>query len=105
MTKYIIGTFGALDTPLNPEAKGSRSMSAYLQKLTYEDIQNERNEILAASAEDIRALSGLVQSVLDDECLCVIGNESAIGGAKDLFMHIQALLGGGTKSETKDNGN
>lgn len=24
MTKYIIGTFGALDTPLNPEAKGSR---------------------------------------------------------------------------------
>ena len=39
MTKYIIGTFGALDTPLNPEAKGSRSMAAYLEHLTYEEIQ------------------------------------------------------------------
>ena len=41
MTKYIIGTFGALDTPLNPEAKGSRSMAAYLEHLTYEEIQKE----------------------------------------------------------------
>ena len=31
MTKYIIGTFSALDTPMNPEAKGSRSLSAYLE--------------------------------------------------------------------------
>ena len=35
MTKYIIGTFSALDTPMNPEAKGSRSLSAYLEGITY----------------------------------------------------------------------
>ena len=97
MTKYIIGTFGALDTPLNPEAKGSRSMAAYLDKLTCEDIQKERDEILSATVEDIRALSGLVQSVLDDGCLCVIGNESAVTAEKGLFMNIRALLGGGQK--------
>lgn len=97
MTKYIIGTFGALDTPLNPEAKGSRSMAAYLEKLTCEDIQKERDEILSATVEDIRALSGLVQSVLDDGCLCVIGNESAVTAEKGLFMNIRALLGGGQK--------
>ena len=34
MTKYIIGTFSALDTPMNPEAKGSRSLSAYLEGIT-----------------------------------------------------------------------
>ena len=39
MTKYIIGTFSALDTPMNPEAKGSRSLSAYLEGITYEQIQ------------------------------------------------------------------
>ena len=38
MTKYIIGTFSALDTPMNPEAKGSRSLSAYLEGITYEQI-------------------------------------------------------------------
>ena len=35
MTKYIIGTFSALDTPMNPETKGSRSLSAYLEGITY----------------------------------------------------------------------
>lgn len=91
MTKYIIGTFGALDTPLNPEAKGSRSMAAYLENLDYEDIQQERDEILKATPEDIRMLAGLVQSVLDDECLCVIGNENAIKNEKEMFMDITAL--------------
>lgn len=57
MTKYIIGTFSALDTPMNPEAKGSRSLSAYLEGITYEQIQKERNEILNAQPEDIRRLA------------------------------------------------
>lgn len=94
MTKYIIGTFGALDTPLNPEAKGSRSMAAYLEELSLSDIQKERDEILAATAADIRALAGLVQSVLDDACLCVIGNENAIRSEEKMFMNIRPLLSG-----------
>jgi hypothetical protein len=91
MTKYIIGTFGALDTPLNPEAKGSRSMAAYLENLTYEEIQKERDEILAAQPADIRALSDQIASILSDDCLCVVGNESAIRSEKDLFYSVQGL--------------
>jgi hypothetical protein len=91
MTKYIIGTFGALDTPLNPEAKGSRSMAAYLGHLLYETIQDERDEILAAQPEDIRALADLIASILSDECLCVIGNENAIRGEKERFISVQGL--------------
>ena len=94
MTKYIIGTFGALDTPMNPEAKGSRSMAAYLEHLTYEEVQRERNEILAATPADIRAQADLIQSILEDQCLCVIGNENAIRGEETLFMNIQPLLSG-----------
>lgn len=33
MTKYIIGTISDMDTPMNPSAKGARSMTAYLQGL------------------------------------------------------------------------
>ena len=91
MTKYIIGTFGALDTPLTPESKGSRSMAAYLEKLTYEEIQKERDAILAARPEDIRALSDLVASVLSDECLCVIGNEQALRSEEKMFDSLQGL--------------
>ncbi len=91
MTKYIIGTFGALDTPLNPEAKGSRSMAAYLEHLEYEDIQREREEILAATPADIRALSDWTKAVLSDVSLCVVGNETAIRNEKELFDSIQGL--------------
>lgn len=92
MAKYIIGTFGALDTPLYPEAKGARSMAAYLEELTIADIQRERDEILNAKPEDIRALADLIQSVLDDEALCVIGNENTIRDAGELFDTIEKLV-------------
>ena len=91
MTKYVIGTFGSLDTPMNPEAKGSRSMSAYLQELPFEQIQKERDEILHATPQDIRDLADLIASVLSDECLCVIGNENAIRAERELFVSIQTL--------------
>lgn len=91
MTKYIIGTFGALDSPLTPESRGSRSMAAYLEELTYEEIQKERDEILNAQPADIRALSDLVASVLSDECLCVIGNEQAIRSEAQMFDSLQGL--------------
>ena len=34
MTKYIIGTVSDMDTPLNPAAKGMRSVSAYLTNIS-----------------------------------------------------------------------
>lgn len=78
MDKYVVGTFGTLDTPLSADAKGNRSMSAYMENLTYEEVQKERDEILAVTGEDIRNLKGLVQSVLDENIYCVVGNESII---------------------------
>ena len=91
MTKYIIGTFGALDTPLYPEGKGNRSMGAYLQGPSYEEVQRERDEILGAKPEDIRGLADLVQSVLRDEQFCVIGNENTIRAEEKMFDKIQGL--------------
>lgn len=92
MTKYIIGTFSALDTPMNPEAKGSRSLSAYLEGITYEQIQKERNEILNAQPEDIRRLADLVEAVLKKESICVIGNENMIKESAGLFENVEKLI-------------
>lgn len=92
MTKYIIGTFSALDTPMNPEAKGSRSLSAYLEGITYEQIQKERNEILNAQPEDIRRLADLVEAVLKKNSICVIGNENMIKESAGLFENVEKLI-------------
>lgn len=92
MTKYIIGTFSALDTPMNPEAKGSRSLSAYLEGITYEQIQKERNEILNAQPENIRRLADLVEAVLKKDSICVIGNENMIKESAGLFENVEKLI-------------
>ena len=84
--------FSALDTPMNPEAKGSRSLSAYLEGITYEQIQKERNEILNAQPEDIRRLADLVKAVLKKDSICVIGNENMIKESAGLFENVEKLI-------------
>ena len=85
MTKYVIGTFSDLDTPLSPADKGRRSQSAYLTGLTYEDVQQEREAILKADIEDIRDLAEPVEEALKEAGICVIGNEDKLNSQKDLF--------------------
>ena len=92
MTKYIIGTISGMDTPLNPLAKGARSMMAYLTHMTEADFQKERDEVLTAAQEDIRALAPLIASVLAEENICVIGNETMLQKEADLFMELEDLF-------------
>ncbi len=92
MTKYIIGTLGGIDTPMNPEAKGNRSLNAYLKNISEEEIQRERDEILGATEEDIRGLADMMEAVLSDGNFCVIGNENNIRSEEDMFMEIKSLL-------------
>lgn len=92
MTKYIIGTLGGIDTPMNPEAKGYRSLTAYLKDISEEEIQRERDEILSATEEDIRGLADMMEAVLSDENFCVIGNENTIRNEADMFMEIKSLI-------------
>lgn len=92
MTKYIIGAVSGLDTPLNPMAKGSRSMMAYLTHISEEDFQREREEVLSAGRDDIRALAPYIASVLSEENLCVIGNETMLEKEADLFLELKNLF-------------
>ncbi len=91
MTKYIIGAISEVDTPLTPSAKGSRALQAYFSGTTEEDIQKTRREILTAVPEDIRALAPLVRAVLDDDAICVVGNEEKVRQEADLFGTLRRL--------------
>ena len=92
MTKYVIGTISGMDTPLNPSAKGMRSMMAYLTHVTQEDYQKERDEVLTATQAEIRALEPLIAAVLSDENICVIGNETVLEKEADLFFRLEDLF-------------
>ena len=91
MTKYIIGTISELDAPLTARAQGLRALSAYFGNITEEDIQREREEILNAGQEDIRALAPLMRAILAEQNICVLGNEDALAKEKDMFLELKPL--------------
>ena len=91
MTKYIIGTISDMDVPLNPNAKGERSLAAYLQGISFEDLQKERDQVIGAEPGDIRGLKDLVASVLEEQNLCVIGNEDALKEKEEMFFELKNL--------------
>lgn len=88
MTKYILGTISKLDAPLTPSMKGERAAAYYLSRLTYDELQKERDEIIAATEKDIRNAADLVAQVMNQNYYCVLGNESKIKEHKDLFKKL-----------------
>lgn len=92
MTKYVIGAISELDTPLPPSIKGARAMSAWLSGVTNEMLRREREEILDAGQEDIRALADIVEAILETNSLCVIGNDEKVKAEAELFQITKNLF-------------
>ena len=94
MTKYVIGTISGMDTPLTPSARGARGLSAYLSGVTEEMMQKERDQVLDADRDDIRALAGQVRAILETGSLCVVGNEEKIEANRGMFGEVSNLTRG-----------
>ncbi len=91
MTKYVIGTISGMDTPLTPAILGYRSLLAFLGHVSFDQIQEERDQVLTACEADIRALAPLTKAVLEQEYLCVVGNEDRLAQDKELFDELKEL--------------
>lgn len=91
MTKYIIGTMSGIDQPMTPASKGERSMNLYMNKVSAEMIREERNQILDAEQDDIRALYKVAEAVLQADQMCVIGGEDKIEEEKELFKTLTSF--------------
>ena len=91
MRKYIIGTISSIDQPMGPAALGDRSFYAYQSGMLIEALKKEREQILNTTQEDIRALAGYVESMVDDHAICTIGGESKIAESGDVFDHVMNL--------------
>ena len=60
--------------------------------ITADMQQKERDEILDATPEDIRALAGHVKAFMEDDFLCVVGNSVKIKEEQNKFMKIENLF-------------
>ena len=92
MTKYIIGTISNKDVPRTPQMQGSISRAAWFSGVTDEMVQKERDQILNARSEDIRALAEFVEAILSDRRICVVGSERVLGQAEGILDEVKPLF-------------
>lgn len=92
MTQYIIGALSELDMPLTPSAKGMYSLTGYMTHYEYEQLQKNREELLSADADTIRKLAVYIRAFIEDDYLCVVGNEEKIKENAERFGEIAYLF-------------
>lgn len=92
MNKYVIGTISNMDRPMTPAVKGERSLNLVMNHVSEEMLKKERKQVLEATKEDIQALADLVEAVLEQRQICVIGNEEKIEEQKELFAETKELF-------------
>ncbi len=85
MRKYIIGTISDMDIPLSPAMKGDKAIAEHISEITPEELQEERAQVLNTTVEDIRGYSNLIEKAMQENYLCVLGNEGKIQRNKEHF--------------------
>lgn len=92
MTQFVIGAVSELDTPMTPAIRGIYSLGGYMTKLSVEQVQKERDELLGTTQETLRALSEQVAAFMKQDNLCVVGNGKELREHKELFMNLEQLV-------------
>lgn len=93
MTKYIIGTISKLDLPLTVFMKGERAIENYMRRITEEDLQKEREEILGTTQQDMRELSDMMLELVKRRSYCVLGSEKKLRENSELFGSLVEVFG------------
>ena len=91
LRRLIIGTISDWDRPLNPGQKGYVAVRRHLTGDTTAMLQKERDEILGTTVADLKGFAKMVEKVMAQDTLCVVGNEKKIADEKELFKKILPL--------------
>ncbi len=94
LTKSIIGAIGGMDAYQLPDAKGYTSMQRYLLGVSDEERQKYRDEVLATSEDDFKALADILSKVNEHGLVVVLGSAEAINAAneEDPWMNVSQVM-------------
>ncbi|MCR4651836.1 MAG: insulinase family protein [Lachnospiraceae bacterium] len=92
MMKYIIGAVSELDLPFTPSSRILFELNSYLSGRKEEGYQKERDEVLGVDRDKIRETADMIEAVLDEDYICVVGNSERIDEAKDMFDNVVNLI-------------
>ena len=78
LEKFIIGTIGALDPVTTPSIDGSKATQLYLAAKSHEDVLRNRRECIGATKEGLIELADILDKVIKDSTVTVIGPRDAL---------------------------
>ena len=77
-----------MDTPLTNTMRMDQAAIQYLKELPDATRQRIRNEVLNVTNADLRALGQVVEDMLSDGLICVVGGKQPIEANKEKFTSI-----------------
>jgi len=95
LVKSIIGTIGDMDAYQLPDAKGFTSMVRYLTGYGEEERQRVREQVLATTEKDFKALAVQLEKLNQTGKIAVLGSAAAIAEANQEagdFLAVKTIL-------------
>ena len=91
LEKYIIGTISSKDVPLSISMMGEVSDNLYFSKISDFDKQKEREEILDTNQNVLKEFEKMIDKILKQKVVCVLGNEEIVKKESDQFKEIRYI--------------
>lgn len=88
LNKYVIGTISGMDVPMTNSMRLDAAVNIYLKQISDSVRQQIRNEVLQVSNDDLRSLGQVVEDMLSDGYICVVGGKQIIEDNRTLFNKI-----------------
>lgn len=92
MRKYIIGTINSMDATMNTPTKAKVAAIRYITGVSHDQIQKERDEVLATSCDKIKSYVSMLSDAMKQDNIAVIGNENALKQNKELFEDLNTVF-------------
>ncbi|MDO5564663.1 MAG: ElyC/SanA/YdcF family protein [Eubacteriales bacterium] len=89
--KYIISTISHIDNPISNMLYFNSNLDAYYDNIDNGTISNDRIEILSLDENKIKHNISIIDDLLKNSNICVIGQKSAIEENKKIFDDIKII--------------
>ena len=98
LERFIIATMGGIDAPKTPDQKGATAFSRYLSRISHDDVQLRRDQVLSCRMTDFKEYVSLFSQFSHQGNVCVVGGSEKILERKDTFSQVHNIF-----SAKKDN--
>ena len=88
LDKYVIGTISGMDVPLTNSMRLDTAVNIFLKQVSDSRRQQIRDEVLQVTNKDLQALGQVVEDMLSDGYICVVGGKQIIEENSGLFHKV-----------------